>query len=147
MKKIGALILTAAMITGMSVTAFAADGITSGGTDSAEVKGTYSSEATVTVYSVDIAWEGLSFTYNGAFEGNWNPETHEYEDAASAGWAAGNGTITVTNHSNTDITATPSYTAEQKRGTHHYKYNPTSDNHKLNHKPKSFHYIKLQNHQ
>ena len=112
MKKIGAFILTAAMITGMSVTAFAADGITSGGTDSAEVKGTYSSEATVTVYSVDIAWEGLSFTYNGAFEGNWNPETHEYEDAASAGWAAGNGTITVPNHSNTDITATPSYTAE-----------------------------------
>ena len=111
-KKFLSLILASTMIMGFSLTAFAADGITSGGSDSAEVKGTYSSEATVTVYSVDIAWEGLNFTYNGAFEGNWNPETHEYEDATSAGWAAGNGTITVTNHSNTDITATPSYAAE-----------------------------------
>ena len=112
MKKILALILASTMTMSLSVTAFAAGGITSGGTDSSDVKGTYSSEATVTVYSVDIAWEGLSFTYNGAFEGNWNPETHEYEDVTAAGWAAGNGTITVTNHSNTDITATPSYTAK-----------------------------------
>lgn len=113
MKKILALILASTMTMSLSVTAFAAGGITSGGTDSSDVKGTYSSEATVTVYSVDIAWEGLSFTYNGAFEGNWNPETHEYEDVTAAGWAAGNGTITVTNHSNTDITATPSYTAKE----------------------------------
>ena len=112
MKKILSLILASTMAISLSVTAFAAGGITSGGTDSSDVKGTYSSEATVTVYSVDIAWEGLSFTYNGAFEGNWNPETHEYEDVTAAGWAAGNGTITVTNHSNTDITATPSYTAK-----------------------------------
>lgn len=112
-KKILFLTLPFVMTMGLSVTAFAADGITSGGIDSAEVKGTYSSEATVTVYSVDIAWEGLDFTYNGAFEGNWNPETHEYEDAMAAGWAVGNGKITVTNHSNTGITATPSYTAKE----------------------------------
>ena len=112
MKKIISLILALAMVMSLSVTAFAAEGVTNGGTDTSDVKGTYSSTATVTVYSVDIAWEGLSFTYNGAFEGNWNPETHEYEDATAAGWAAGNGTITVTNHSNTAITATPSYTAK-----------------------------------
>ena len=112
MKKIVSLILALAMVMSLSVTAFAAEGVTNGGTDTSDVKGTYSSTATVTVYSVDIAWEGLSFTYNGAFEGNWNPETHEYEDATAAGWAAGNGTITVTNHSNTAITATPSYTAK-----------------------------------
>lgn len=112
MKKIISLILALAMVMSLSVTAFAAEGVTNGGTDTSDVKGTYSSTATVTVYSVDIAWEGLSFTYNGAFEGNWNPETHEYEDATAAGWAAGNGTITVTNHSNTAITATPTYTAK-----------------------------------
>ena len=111
MKKILSLFLILAMIMGFTVTVYAAEGITSGGTDSSEVKGTYSSEAAVTVYSVDIVWNGLEFTYNGAFEGNWNPETHEYEDATAAGWAAGNGTITVINHSNTAITATPSYTA------------------------------------
>lgn len=111
MKKIVSMILALVMIMSLSVTAFAAEGVTNGGTDTSDVKGTYSSTATVTVYSVDIAWDGLSFTYNGAFEGNWNPKTHEYEDATAAGWAAGNGTITVTNHSNTAITATPSYTA------------------------------------
>jgi len=97
----------------MAVTASAANGVTNGGTDTSEVKGTYSSKATVTIYSVDIAWEGLSFTYNGAFEGTWNPQTHEYENATAAGWAAGNGKITVKNHSNTGITATPSYTAKE----------------------------------
>ncbi|MDM8247265.1 hypothetical protein QUW49_01220 [Lacrimispora saccharolytica] len=112
MKKILSLILTLTMVVGLSVTAYAADGITSGGTDSANVTGTYKSEATIPVYSVDITWEGLSFTYNGAFEGNWNPETHKYEDGTVAGWAAGNGTITVTNHSNTAITATPTYSTE-----------------------------------
>lgn len=112
MKKIITTILALAMIMSLSISAFAAEGLTSGGTDSSEVKGTYSSEATVTVYSVDIAWKDLSFTYNGAFEGNWNPTTHEYENATAAGWAAGNGTVTVTNHSNTEITATPSYAAK-----------------------------------
>lgn len=112
MKKIISLILALVMVMSLSVTAFAAEGVTNGGTDTADVKGTYSSTATVTVYSVDIAWEGLNFTYNGAFEGTWNPKTHEYENATVAGWAAGNGTITVTNHSNTEITATPSYNAK-----------------------------------
>ncbi len=113
MKKLLSLILALALVLSLSVTAFAAEGVSNGGTDSADVKGTYSTEATVTVYSVDIAWSGLEFTYNGAFEGNWNPENHEYEDATAAGWAAGNGTITVTNHSNAAITATPTYTAKE----------------------------------
>ena len=72
MKKIISLILALAMVMSLSVTAFAAEGVINGGTDTSDVKGTYSSTATVTVYSVDIAWEGLSFTYNGAFEGTWN---------------------------------------------------------------------------
>lgn len=113
MKKVISLILALIMVMSLSVSAFAAEGVGNGSSDSADVKGTYSSTATVPVYSVDIAWDGLSFTYNGAFEGNWNPESHEYEDATAAGWAAGHGTITVTNHSNAEITATPSYTANE----------------------------------
>lgn len=113
MKKRLSLILTFTMALSFSATAFAADGIGNGGVDSADVTGTYSSTATVTVYSVDITWEGLDFTYNGAFDGTWNPETHQYENGTAAGWAAGRGTITVTNHSNTKITANPSYTAEE----------------------------------
>jgi hypothetical protein len=111
MKKMLSLVLVLTMILSLSVTVFAADGVANGGTDFSEVKGTYSSQTTVTVYSVDIAWEGLTFTYNGEFEGRWNPQTHEYEDGTAAGWASGSGTITVTNHSNTAITAVPSYVA------------------------------------
>lgn len=112
MKRILSLILAMVMIMSLSITTFAVESVANGGTDSADVTGTYSSEATVIVYSVDISWSDLEFTYNGAFEGNWNPKTHEYDDATAAGWASGNGTITVTNHSNTAITATPSYIAK-----------------------------------
>lgn len=111
MKKILALVLAAMLVMSMGITAFAAEGLVNGGTDSAEVKGTYKGTAASTVYSVDISWAGLEFTYNGAYEGEWNPDTHSYDGATEAGWAEGEGTITVTNHSNTDITAVPTYKA------------------------------------
>jgi len=111
MKKIISLIMALVMIMSLSVTAFAAEGVGNGGTDSADVKGTYKGTAASTVYSVDISWSGLEFTYNGAYEGEWNPDTHSYDNATEAGWAEGNGTITVTNHSNTAITAVPTYKA------------------------------------
>lgn len=111
MKKIISLILTLVMVMSLSVTAFAAEGVGNGGIDSANVKGTYKGTAASTVYSVDISWAGLEFTYNGAYEGEWNPITHSYDNATEAGWAEGEGTITVTNHSNTAITAVPTYNA------------------------------------
>lgn len=66
------------------------------------------------VYSVDISWDPLDFTYTDAFKGNWNPTTHEYEGGTEASWTPGNATITVTNHSNAAITATPSYQPESE---------------------------------
>lgn len=111
MKKIISLVLALLMIMSLSISAFAADGVGNGGTDSAEVKGTYKGTASVTIYSVDISWSGLEFTYNGAYEGEWNPGTHSYDNGTKAGWAEGTGTITITNHSNTGITAVPSYKA------------------------------------
>lgn len=112
MKKIIAIIMALVMIMSLSITGFAADGVGNNGSDSAEVKGTYEAgEETATVYSVDITWAGLEFTYNGAYEGTWNPETHQYDGATEAGWAEGTGTITVTNHSNTAITAGAEYEA------------------------------------
>lgn len=112
MKKTVSLLLALALLLSVSVVAFAAEGVGNGGSDSASVKGTYKGKAAAVVYSVDIAWEGLEFTYNGAYDGEWNPATHSYDNSTEAGWAEGTGTITVTNHSNIGITAVPSYTAE-----------------------------------
>lgn len=104
MKKIFALILTLVMVFSMAaIPAFAATIETATGSDSHEVKATYNAGSSgTTIYSVTIAWDEMNFTYN---DGAWDPETHKY----NANWSAGN-TITVTNHSNTDINAELTYT-------------------------------------
>lgn len=112
MKKMIALIMTLAMLMGLSMTVFAANGVTS--SDSADVKATYNGTETTVVYSVDISWEGLQFTYNGAFEGTWNPTQHKYENATEAGWAEGRGVIKMLNHSNTAVTVKPFYSAKEE---------------------------------
>ena len=83
------------------------------GSYSAEVKGTYHPGGSgAVVYSVDIAWTDMSFTYTGAGEGTWNPETHQYSGSSEGAWTASNDSITVTNHSNAAVKATASYQAE-----------------------------------
>lgn len=106
MKKIFALILTFALaLTAASVPAFAADTIGKGGSAVKDVKATYSAGDSATiVYSVDITWGEMSFTYN---DGAWDPDTHKYD----ASWSSKGNTVTVTNHSNTAVTAKLSYTA------------------------------------
>ncbi len=105
MKKIFALILTFALaLTAASVPAFA-ETIGKGGSADKDVKATYSAGDSATiVYSVDITWGEMSFTYN---DGAWDPDTHKYD----ASWSPKGNTVTVTNHSNTAVTAKLSYTA------------------------------------
>ena len=116
MKKIFAMILTLALLSMASVTAFAASPITTkGGSDSAEVKGTYVAGGTATtVYSIDITWGSMEFTYTDASAGTWNPETHQYDNMVAAKWscAADANKIEVTNHSNVDVTVQFSYAPE-----------------------------------
>ena len=54
----------------------------------------------------------MNFTYTGAGEGTWNPETHQYSGSSEGAWTASNDSITVTNHSNAAVKATASYQAE-----------------------------------
>ena len=83
------------------------------GSYSAEVKGTYQAGSSgAVVYSVDIAWTDMNFTYTGAGEGTWDPETHQYSGSSEGAWTASNDSITVTNHSNAAVKATASYQAE-----------------------------------
>lgn len=116
MKKIFAMILALTLLSMASVTAFAASPITTkGGSDSAEVKGTYVAGGTAaTVYSIDITWGSMEFTYTDASAGTWNPETHQYDNMVAAKWscAADANKIQVTNHSNVDVTVQFSYASE-----------------------------------
>lgn len=65
-----------------------------------------------TVYSVDIVWGSMEFTYTGAGEGTWNPDTHTFSGGTAAGWSCETNAnkVTLTNHSNAAVTATLSYT-------------------------------------
>ena len=114
MKKITTLLAAAALTCAMGTTAFAADqdGVKTGDY-TADVKGTYQVGGSGNVvYSVDIAWTDMSFTYTGAGEGTWDPETHQYSGSSEGAWTASNDSITVTNHSNAAVKATASYQAE-----------------------------------
>lgn len=102
----------------LSVPAFAEDAHISndGGTDTVPVNGVYNPGATAsTVVSVDVSWGTMSFTYNGASEGEWDEENHSYINQSEAKWTCEQDAnkITVTNHSNTAIEANLSFTAQE----------------------------------
>lgn len=120
MKKKTALVLTLAMVFSLAPLSAYADTIDRvGGTASHDVTATYvdgsSGGAGGTVYSVDITWGDMAFTYT-AEAGIWDPANHTYTDAKGGAWAVdkeGGNTITVTNHSNTDVTAAFNYAAAE----------------------------------
>ena len=64
---------------------------------------------TGTVYSVDITWGDMQFTYAKSGALVWNPNDHTYTDDTTSNWQAEGNTITVTNHSNTEVTANFSF--------------------------------------
>ena len=118
MKKKTALVLTLAMVFSLAPLSAYADTLgTAGGTASHDVTATYTTDSTGgaggTVYSVDIAWGDMEFTYTAA-AGVWDPVTHTITGADGGTWSAtntGGNQIKVTNHSNTAVTATFSYAA------------------------------------
>ena len=115
MKQIFTLALTFLLIFSLvTVTAFAEPTInTQNGTATKAVKASYSAGAGGgTVYSVDITWGSMAFTYSEGSSPTWNPATHTYSSGGTGGWSHNGNTVTVTNHSNTEVTATLTYTPE-----------------------------------
>ena len=119
MKKKTALVLTLAMVFSLApLSAYAETITTGGGAASHDVTATYRADSSGgaggTVYSVDITWGDMAFTYT-AEAGIWDPATHKTTDAKGGVWTVdkeGGNTITVTNHSNTGVTAAFSYAAD-----------------------------------
>lgn len=112
MKKTISVLLTLVLMFSLSVTAFAANVDSSPASESADVNATYvAGSSGGVVFSVDIEWTAMNFTYQAAGQPVWDPESHSYSDAVPASWS-GSGTVTITNHSNTALDVTPSYTMD-----------------------------------
>ncbi|HHT66286.1 MAG TPA: hypothetical protein GX017_09395 [Clostridiales bacterium] len=116
MRKIVSLLLTLLLFISMRTAATAATITAVPGSDSMDVMATYEPGGTSEIiYSVDISWGSMEFTYTSATEGTWDPETHTYGGSSQGTWSCDNDAnkITVTNHSNTAITALLVYEAEE----------------------------------
>lgn len=110
MKKILSLILAVALVMAVGATAYAAT--ISTGNQSIDVEAKYQdSITTATVYSVDVTWGAMQFTYSESGAMTWNPADHTYTDNTTAAWTASGNTVTVTNHSNAAVTASFEFAA------------------------------------
>ena len=120
MKKLIATALALTMTLSLSTTALAAgnvDGAGVGSQDPIDVTAKYNDGATEpTVYSVDLTWEDMTFTYNESGTRTWDPDTHTYTDTTSAGWDKISAAVTATNHSNTEVTVSFTYTPQGTTG-------------------------------
>lgn len=124
-KRLLATALAASMVFSLGTTAFAEENsntVTGTGNPatadettenkaSIAVNGQYLSELeSDTIISVNVAWTDMNFQYAASRQGTWDPTDHTYTDASAEGkWLKDSATITVTNHSNEEITANLSY--------------------------------------
>ncbi len=112
LKKIVTILFALVLILTMSITAFAATIENSPGSQDIDVNAKYVDGVSVpTSYSVDVTWGAMEFTYTVSGTKTWDPETHTYTASTQPAWTASGNTITVTNHSNTDITASFAFSA------------------------------------
>ncbi|MBQ2830399.1 MAG: hypothetical protein IJF15_05185 [Oscillospiraceae bacterium] len=56
-----------------------------------------------TVYSVDVSWGAMQFTYTTGTYSTWDPDIHDYTEVSANNWIAQGNDITVSNHSNAAV--------------------------------------------
>jgi len=109
MKKVISLALIAMLVLSFGTMTAFAETVGAGNKD-IDVKAKYADGVTTpTVYSIDLTWGAMEFTYNASGTKNWNPATHDYNVNVNTSWTASGNTITVTNHSNAAVTAAFAY--------------------------------------
>lgn len=138
MKKVIMTILALAMVSAMSINAFAATELTTSpatkngegeyeiGVSARYVDGISAGE-TVSVY---IEWGKMEFTYSVGGTKEWNADSHTYTvKNPTAAWIESGNTVTLTNHSNVDVKAIFTYTdnANKLTGSFTYDNNKTAD--------------------
>ena len=119
MKKLIATALALTMTLSLSTTALAGGNVDGAGLGSQDINVTAKYNDGVkepTVYSVDLTWEDMTFTYNESGTRTWDPDTHTYTDTTSAGWDKFTAAVTATNHSNTKVTVSFTYTPQGTTG-------------------------------
>lgn len=108
MKKVLSIALIAMLVFSFgTMSVFAeSDTLTGAGSKTIDVKAKYTDGVTTpTVYSVDLTWGAMEFTYSVSGTKTWNPSTHVYDVVTTPTWTAAGNTVTVTNHSNAAVTA------------------------------------------
>ena len=110
MKKLFAILMAVALLCTMSVTAFAANNVTTTGKTSADLTVKYSSGSKVHAYAATIEWGSMEFTYTSAAQ-KWDTENLEWTTDGTAAWSNA-GTVKITNRSSQAITAKFGFTAE-----------------------------------
>lgn len=109
MKKVLSIALFAMLVLSFGTMTAFAETVGTGSKD-IDVKGKYADDVTTpTVYSIDLTWGAMEFTYNAAGTKDWNPTDHSYDVDVNTSWTASGNVITVTNHSNTVVTAAFAY--------------------------------------
>lgn len=123
-KKLTAVAMTGMMVLGMGTSVCAAEPITitaPGQSDTKDVQAKYvANEKASTVYSVDIEWGNMQYTYTIESEGSWNPDTHDFIGKSAKGsWTCDTGAnqVKVTNHSNAAVKAAFKYVPEEDYDT------------------------------
>ncbi len=113
MKKSVIAILALMLIAAQAVTASAETVTGKNGTKSIDVKAKYTSGITTPdVYSVDVTWGKMEFTYSAAGTREWDSATHTYIDKTSASWNEDGNDVTVVNHSNKDVNVNFAFAAD-----------------------------------
>lgn len=108
-----AVLLCLCTLLALGVTAASAAAVESAGADVAVV--VTPTPGPIIVYSIDITFGSMVFTYTTAAEGTWNPDTHTYDGTTSASWSCNEGAnlITVENHSNAAVDVNIAYAAAE----------------------------------